>query len=97
PTSSPLLSSQEAAPQLTPPPQRPPLARGSSHPILLSNGKPLKSSLKSRSPSASSIPDDVRSMHLRVRSAPTSPFLSKNVHFPEKKEDGLESVRVFDL
>lgn len=91
PTSSP---SQEETLQLTLP-QRPPLSRGSSHPIFLSNGKPLKSSLKS-SPSTSSIPDG-RSMHLRVRSAPTTPFLSKNVHFPEKKEDGLESVRVFSL
>lgn len=94
PKSSSLSPSQEETPQLTHP-QRPPLSRGSSHPILLSNGKPLKSSLKS-SPSASSIPDG-RSIHLRVRSAPTSPFLSKNVHFPEKKEDGLESVRVFRL
>ena len=99
PTSSPLSPTPEDTPLLTAStlPRRPTLSRGASHPILLSNGKPLKSSLKAKSPSASSIPDDVRSMHLRVRSAPTTPFLSKNVHFPEKKEDGLESVRVFSL
>ncbi|KIM82273.1 carbohydrate-binding module family 21 protein [Piloderma croceum F 1598] len=96
PTSFPLSPSQDNIPPLTTS-RRPTLSRGSSHPILLSNGKPLKSSLKSRSPSTPSIPDDARSMHLRVQSAPTTPFLSKNVHFPEKKEDGLESVRVFSL
>lgn len=98
PLSSPLSLSPVDTPQLTASttPRRPTLSRGSSHPVLLSNGKPLKSSLKS-SPSASSIADDVRSMHLRVQSAPTTPLLSKNVHFPEKKEDGLESVRVFSL
>ena len=31
-----------------------------------------------------------------MQSAPSTPFLSKNVHFPEKKEGGLESVRVFN-
>jgi Carbohydrate/starch-binding module (family 21) len=99
PTSSPLSPSQDDTPPLTTSTlaRRPTLSRGSSQPILLSNGKPLKSSLKSRSSSTPSIPDDARSMHLRVKSAPTTPFLSKNVHFPEKKEDGLESVRVFSL
>ncbi|KIM83046.1 carbohydrate-binding module family 21 protein [Piloderma croceum F 1598] len=36
----------------------------------------------------------LRSPHLRVKSAPVTPL---NVHFPERKEDGLESVRVFSL
>jgi len=87
----------ESTPPLTAssPVRRPPLSRGASHPILLSNGKPLKSSLKS-SPSSTSIPADARSLHLRVQSAPSTPFLSKNVHFPEKKEGGLENVRVFN-
>ncbi|KIM88028.1 hypothetical protein PILCRDRAFT_268909 [Piloderma croceum F 1598] len=71
------------------------LSRGLSHPNLLFSGKPLKSSLKSRSPSPSSIPEDERSLHLRVHSAPTTPPLSKNVRF--LNEDGLESVRLFSF
>jgi hypothetical protein len=99
PKSSPLSPTLEDTPQFpaSTSPRRPTLSRGSSDPILLSNGKPLKSLLKSRSPSASSTSSDVRPMHLRVQSAPTTSFLSKNVRFPEKKEDGLESVRVFRL
>jgi len=65
----------------------------SSSPILLSNGKPLKSSLKS--PSIPSISDTLRPTHLRTRSAPATPT-HKNVHFAEEK-DQLESVRVFSL
>ncbi|KIM88242.1 carbohydrate-binding module family 21 protein [Piloderma croceum F 1598] len=99
PKSSPLSPTLEGMPQLTPstPLRHPMLSRGTLDPVLLSNGKPLKSLLKSRSPSISSSPDGLRSMHLRVQSAPTTPNLSKNVRFPEKKEDGLESVRVFHL
>ena len=100
PVSSPLSPSPTDTPSLVASPgetfRRPTLSRGSSHPILLSNGKPLKSSLKS-SASASSIPEELRGgLHLRVQSVPTTPFLSKSVHFPEKKEDGLECVKVFN-
>ncbi|KAI3606999.1 carbohydrate-binding module family 21 protein [Moniliophthora roreri] len=64
------------------PPQRPSPSRTSSSPILLSNGKPLKSSLKSSS-STSSIPlthptphhTHVHSAHIRARSAPSTPSL----------------------
>lgn len=63
-------------------------------PIVLSNGKPLKSSLKSSS-SAPSIPHSHRTAHSRVRSEPATPSLApKNVHFKEK-ECGLETVTVF--
>jgi Carbohydrate/starch-binding module (family 21) len=55
----------------------------SSRPILLSDGTRLKSSLRSMNPT-----------HLRVKSVPATPL---NVHFPERKKDGLESVRVFNL
>ncbi|KAJ7631686.1 hypothetical protein DFH06DRAFT_699814 [Mycena polygramma] len=84
-------------------------ARTSSTPlILLSNGKPLKSSLKSSS-SAPQMP----SHHLRARSAPSTPCLagvevnptspeaespgtptSKAVHFPAP-DAGLEDIRLF--
>ncbi|KZP29316.1 carbohydrate-binding module family 21 protein [Athelia psychrophila] len=75
--------------------QRPTMSRGSSAGVLLSNGKPLKSSLKS-SASAPILPPDVRSMHFRAASAPSTPGgTPKNVHFPEKREDGLEDVRMF--
>ncbi|KAJ7146459.1 hypothetical protein C8R44DRAFT_15325 [Mycena epipterygia] len=84
--------------------------RTASHPVvLLSNGKPLKSSLKSSS-SAPHMP----SHHLRARSAPSTPSLSlsaagdigatspeaespgtpKNVHFPAP-DNGLETVLLF--
>ncbi|KAF7976165.1 hypothetical protein HWV62_7310 [Athelia sp. TMB] len=99
PLSSP-NGSGSSTPQLTadtpsPGGTRPALTRGASQPVLLSNGKPLKSSLKS-SASAPALPPDLRSLHLRAQSAPSTPFLAgKNVHFPEKREDGLEDVRVF--
>ena len=68
----------------------------SSTSIILSNGRPLKPSLKSAS--SSSIADDMAAAgarHTRAQSMPTTPgFGPKNVHFKEK-EDGLESVRVF--
>ncbi|KAF7317735.1 CBM21 domain-containing protein [Mycena kentingensis (nom. inval.)] len=58
----------------SPHPVRPPLpGRASSHPvILLANGKPLKSSLKS-SRSAPHVPSHA---HIRARSAPSTPSLS---------------------
>ncbi|KAI9569385.1 carbohydrate-binding module family 21 protein [Boletus coccyginus] len=68
------------------------LSRGASAPILLSSGKPLKSSLKSSSSSpAMLIPPHAQHMHLRARSEPSTP---KNVHFPEK-DNALATVRVF--
>ncbi|KAF8549781.1 hypothetical protein OG21DRAFT_1488272 [Imleria badia] len=61
-------------------------------PVLLSNGKPLKSSLKSSSsPPAILIPSQAQHMHLRARSEPSTP---KNVHFPAK-DYALATVRVF--
>ncbi|KAK0434798.1 putative phosphatase regulatory subunit-domain-containing protein [Armillaria borealis] len=82
-------------------PSRPsPPQRTNSTPVLLSNGRPLKSSLKgSRS---SSVPDmpSLSVQHTRARSAPSTPALSsheshchKNVHFPTHQ---LETVRVFN-
>ncbi|KAG9309124.1 carbohydrate-binding module family 21 protein [Chiua virens] len=71
------------------------LLRGASAPILLSNGKPLKSSLKS-SASSPSMLTPLTHTHLRARSAPTSPVATpKNVHFPEK-DYGLATVRVYN-
>lgn len=69
--------------------------------ILLSNGKPLKSSLKSSS-SSLSIPDSLETprpnnhLHLRSRSEPSTPTSQtpKNVHFPET-DGGLASIRIF--
>jgi hypothetical protein len=72
-----------------------PVSRSSSHPVL-HNGKPLKSSLKFSS-SAPAISESPRPMHLRARSAPSTPDANlhpKNVHFAEK--DGLATVRVFN-
>ncbi|KAL0952061.1 hypothetical protein HGRIS_008699 [Hohenbuehelia grisea] len=79
PTSSPLSPPAEplvASPVALSP--RPQFSRTSSTPILLSNGKPLKSSLKSSSsspsialPLASVLP--TRVAHLRARSAPSTP------------------------
>lgn len=66
-------------------PTRPTPSRTESSPILLSNGKPLKSSLKS-SNSAPSI-----FSHLRAVSEPSTPSV-KSVHFPQD----LASVRVFN-
>ncbi|KAK0185126.1 putative phosphatase regulatory subunit-domain-containing protein [Armillaria mellea] len=83
-------------------PSRPsPPQRTNSTPVLLSNGRPLKSSLKG-SPRSSSVPDmpSLSIQHTRVRSAPSTPALSsheshcpKNVHFPTHQ---LETVRVFN-
>ncbi|KAF8344665.1 putative phosphatase regulatory subunit-domain-containing protein, partial [Amanita rubescens] len=60
-----------------------------STPVLLVNGKPLKSSLKSSNSSPSLVIQPSR-----TRSEPTTPLLAqKNVHFPE---GDLVSVRVFN-
>ncbi|KAI1790957.1 hypothetical protein LXA43DRAFT_457255 [Ganoderma leucocontextum] len=69
------------------------LPRTPSTSIILSNGKPLKSSLKSSasSPNISELP----TKHIRAQSAPATPSLGKNVHFAEK-DCGLESIRVFN-
>jgi len=66
-------------------------SRNTSSPIILSNGKPLKPSLKS----SSSSPHIPQITHLRAQSAPATPNINKNVHFAES-DDGLESVRVYN-
>ncbi|OBZ68387.1 hypothetical protein A0H81_11507 [Grifola frondosa] len=71
-----------------------PIPRTPSTPIILSNGKPLKSSLKS-SCSSPNIPNLFTIKHLRAQSAPSTPSGPKNVHFAEK-DSGLETVRVFN-
>ncbi|KAG5335267.1 hypothetical protein C0989_001636 [Termitomyces sp. Mn162] len=79
-----------------------PVQRTNSSPILLSNGKPLKSSLKS-SPSAPSMPSSPTEEHplgpagrTRASSTPNTPALDhhvpKNVHFPSNK---LATVRFY--
>ncbi|KAG6380636.1 putative phosphatase regulatory subunit-domain-containing protein [Boletus reticuloceps] len=67
-------------------PQRPQLSRCASPPIL-SNGKLLKSSLKS-----STSPPQARRTHHRSCSEPPT---TKRVHFPEK-DDALATIRVYD-
>ena len=87
-----------SSPPISTSPLNLPPNRSSSHPVLLSNGKPLKSSLKSSS-SAPAISPPPPSNHLRARSAPSTPNNhiipphSKNVHFAER--DGLTTVCVF--
>ena len=65
------------------------ISRTPSTPVLLSNGKPLKSSLKSSlsSPAIGQLP-----AHVRSRSEPPTPSV-KSVHFAESD---LESVVVFE-
>ena len=95
PTSSSLLSPLSPTEPRHPPhspAERSQLQRNASSSIVLSNGKPLKSSLKS----SSSAPHIPRITHLRAQSAPATPNLNKNVHFAES-DDGLESVRVYKL
>jgi hypothetical protein len=95
-TQSPLPITPVATPPSRSP--RPSISRYQSSPqILLSNGKPLKSSLKSSSSSPAIFPEGPnKSFHLRAQSAPSTPLLQgpKNVHFAEK-ESGLETVKVF--
>ncbi|KAK0209182.1 putative phosphatase regulatory subunit-domain-containing protein [Desarmillaria ectypa] len=78
-----------------------PPQRTNSTPVLLSNGRPLKSSLKG-SPRSASAPDmpSLSIQHTRAQSAPSTPAISshehhchKNVHFPTHQ---LETVRVFN-
>lgn len=69
------------------------LPRTPSTPVILSNGKPLKSSLKSSSSSPNI--SDLPTKHIRAQSAPATPSLGKNVHFAEK-DSGLETIRVFN-
>lgn len=71
---------------------RPSFSRTPSSPvIMLSNGKPLKPSLKS-SASAPNIPDELR-VHSRAKSEPSTPSV-KSVHF--RDEDEIEEVRVYN-
>jgi len=93
PTTSPASPTSGTPAKSAPPPiQR----TSSSTSVILPNGRPLKSSLKSAS--SSSIADDMASptsRHARAQSMPSTPaYGPKNVHFKEK-EDGLESVRLF--
>lgn len=100
PTSSPLPSPSGIPPRFRDSPFIPSpslssassLPRTPSTPIILSNGKHLKPSLKSSS-SSPNIPDMLRTKHLRAQSAPSTPNVHKNVHFAE---NGLESVRLFN-
>ncbi|KAJ3477650.1 hypothetical protein NLI96_g10317 [Meripilus lineatus] len=99
PTSSPLPSPSHTIPARSPShssPSRPySLPRVPSTPVILSNGKPLKSSLKSSSSSPNIAGDMQRTKHLRAQSAPSTPNLAhKNVHFAEK-DSGLETVKLF--
>ncbi|PCH34353.1 hypothetical protein WOLCODRAFT_87441 [Wolfiporia cocos MD-104 SS10] len=71
------------------------LPRTPSTPIILSNGKPLKPSLKSSSSSPNIAGLAPTRTHARAQSAPSTPAPThKNVHFAEKNA-GLETVRVF--
>ncbi|KAF7799219.1 hypothetical protein EIP86_010451 [Pleurotus ostreatoroseus] len=95
---SPLLSpGAYESPFMPSPPSSAPgsLPRTPSTPIILSNGKPLKSSLKSSSSSPNvagdfSAVNGARMRHLRAQSAPSTP----RVHFAEK-DAGLETVKLF--
>ncbi|KAI0320068.1 hypothetical protein OF83DRAFT_673311 [Amylostereum chailletii] len=98
PTDSPL---PRTPPSIAPPSR---ITRTSSS-IILSNGQPLKSSLKSSS--SSSLADDAatpnRALHTRAQSMPSTPAYGppthsgastpKNVHF--KEDAGLATVRLF--
>ncbi|KAI0789543.1 hypothetical protein C8Q75DRAFT_807169 [Abortiporus biennis] len=97
PTSSPMPSPTLTMGSFIPssPPRGTSLPRTSSSSVILSNGKPLKSSLKSSSSSPNIPGDAFRTKHLRAQSAPSTPNVHKNVHFADKGS-GLESVRVFN-
>lgn len=87
-----------SSPPITSP--RPQPSRASS--ILLPNGKPLKSSLKSSSSTLSITTPPIEPqrtnnyLHLRSRSEPSTPtaHAPKNVHFPDT-DIGLASIRIF--
>ena len=83
---SPLSPTEPRDPSL-----RSPIPRNASSSVVLSSGKPLKSSLKS----SSSAPHIPQITHLRAQSAPATPNVLKNVHFAES-DDGLESIRVYN-
>ncbi|KAH0837791.1 putative phosphatase regulatory subunit-domain-containing protein [Lanmaoa asiatica] len=87
-------ASSSTSPPTSPGPQLP---RGTSTPILLSSGKPLKPSLKLSSSSPTILkPPQAQRMHLRARSEPSTPAVTpKNVHFPEK-DYALATVRIFN-
>ena len=68
-----------------------PIPRNTSSLIILSNGKPLNSSLKS----STSAPHVPQIAHLRAQSAPTTPNVLKNIYFAES-DDGLESVCIYN-
>ncbi|KAI0694456.1 hypothetical protein BC835DRAFT_1010220 [Cytidiella melzeri] len=92
PTSSP-VTDRPHSPFIPPsPPHTSSLPRTPSTPIILSNGKPLKSSLKSSSSSPNVAGDFTSNQrrHFRAQSAPNTP----KVHFAEK-DAGLEMVKVF--
>ncbi|KAI0275283.1 putative phosphatase regulatory subunit-domain-containing protein [Gloeopeniophorella convolvens] len=94
PPSIPFPRSSPVTPSKSPSPPPRVQRTSSSSSIILSNGRPLKSSLKSAS--SSSIADEMAaSRHSRAQSMPSTPaYGPKNVHFKEKDE-GLESVRLF--
>ncbi|EIW63916.1 uncharacterized protein TRAVEDRAFT_61761 [Trametes versicolor FP-101664 SS1] len=99
PTSSPISPSSGASPffnnsfRFSSKPSSPSLPRTPSTPIILSNGKPLKSSLKSSASTPNIL--DLPVKHIRTQSAPATPNTNKNVHFAEK-DSGLETVRVYN-
>ncbi|KAI0803244.1 putative phosphatase regulatory subunit-domain-containing protein [Irpex lacteus] len=93
PTSSP-VTERPVPPFIPPsPPHSASLPRTPSTPIILSNGKPLKSSLKSSSSSPNVAGEFAlqQRKHFRAQSAPSTP----RVHFAEK-DAGLEMVKVFN-
>ncbi|KAH7926840.1 hypothetical protein BV22DRAFT_1045788 [Leucogyrophana mollusca] len=83
------------------------LSREKSAPIFLSNGKPLKSSLKSScsspsitsstsaSPLQSQFPTPTNHLHLRAHSEPTTPT-PKNVLFPDRGDNETETENPTD-
>ncbi|KAG6856759.1 hypothetical protein H0H87_000937, partial [Tephrocybe sp. NHM501043] len=79
----------------TPAPPR--MTRTNSTPILLSNGKPLKSSLKSSSSTLTIQSPPSNHLRLRAASHPNTPLSvppPKNVHFPSTGSD-LATVRIY--
>ncbi|KAI0095174.1 putative phosphatase regulatory subunit-domain-containing protein [Irpex rosettiformis] len=93
PTSSPVTDKPLSSFIPPSPPHTSSLPRTPSSPIILSNGKPLKSSLKSSSssPNVAGEFDLSQRKHFRAQSAPSTP----RVHFAEKNA-GLETVKVFN-
>ncbi|KAL6307751.1 putative phosphatase regulatory subunit-domain-containing protein [Sparassis latifolia] len=95
PTSSPLSPTDRNSPFIpSSSTSRTSLPRTPSTPVILSNGKPLKPSLKSSSSSPNIQGLAPHRAHFRAQSAPSTPVGPKNVHFAENDE-GLATVRVF--